>query len=343
MLTIETESEVGYILPGFPQKLFLVAIRLGRSPMGHEHSPSAGTDSQSPGMTPERSPEKTRREVLRDAAAVLWLGVAPLAETVEAGLQGRKVRGRKKWPAPTAGRRNPRFRRRKNKGNAYHTNLAPGFYLNPKSQVIHYVAADRRIVGVYRINERNLRALNPADLPNLLLGKNKPRVSLATASFAFEHAALASISVKNYALACRLLLAGIRHDQYFKQATLEEPSFRLYDMLAGVSLRFRQQKCYDEALRLARIAQQRLGQPPVRRRVRTRSSRVKLPVRKTAHPPSAHRKFKKERKLSMKAAHATRVRRSIETRLSNWMAADNSWKRLWRDVGKPLPWKMKTR
>jgi len=77
-------------------------------------------------------------------------------------------------------------------------------------------------------------------LVKLLLGKCKPRVSLATASYAYEHAALARIAAKDCALACQLLLAGIRHDQYFKQGTREEPSFRLYEMLAGVSLRFGQ-------------------------------------------------------------------------------------------------------
>jgi hypothetical protein len=74
----------------------------------------------------------------------------------------------------------------------------------------------RNIASVYRIDERRLRPVKTVELADLLLGDVKPRVSLARASHALEQAALANVDAGERELACRLLLAAIRHDQLFK-------------------------------------------------------------------------------------------------------------------------------
>jgi hypothetical protein len=96
----------------------------------------------------------------------------------------------------------------------------------------------------------------------------RPRVHLATASWSFEEAALAiirkgAIDRKRSKEICQLLLCGIQHDFVFKQRLGNKgekgrPSFRLYDLLAGISVRYQQEKYFDRMLELIERSEQRL-------------------------------------------------------------------------------------
>jgi hypothetical protein len=97
---------------------------------------------------------------------------------------------------------------------------------------------------------------------------NVPRVHVAAASWSFEEAALAILRVgapnrKKSAEVCQLLLAGIQHDLLFKQRIKNErkkgrPSFRLYDLLAGISVRYGQDKYLTELLEMIESSEHRL-------------------------------------------------------------------------------------
>ena len=82
------------------------------------------------------------------------------------------------------------------------------------------------------------------------------RVALATASWNFEHAALQILSKhaagrKNVKRACELLLNGIYHDIQYKKFHVNArkrsaPSYRLYDLAAGLAVRFNQPQVLEE-------------------------------------------------------------------------------------------------
>jgi hypothetical protein len=85
--------------------------------------------------------------------------------------------------------------------------------------------------------------------------QRKPRVCLSGASHAFEQAAAfilqgTELRKKDYNRACELLIYAINHDIDLKNQTGGVPSFRLYDLLAGLSVRYDCREHFDELLRL---------------------------------------------------------------------------------------------
>jgi len=124
-----------------------------------------------------------------------------------------------------------------------------GFYLYSETNVIHYFpeAKATRFTG-------DINYLQPIDPTRVAIHPPKPHLPRSRvagddfskrklppphmnqlrASFAFEYEAVAKINAKNYQLAFDLLIYAI-------QAELQSnygPSFRLYDLLAGLCLRF---------------------------------------------------------------------------------------------------------
>jgi len=88
-----------------------------------------------------------------------------------------------------------------------------------------------------------------------------PRVHLASASWAFEEAAVAAlrkkpVDRKHSEEICKLLVFAINHDIFFKSARSRRPSYRLYDLLAGLCVRFKQDAYFQELLRLIKVAGQ---------------------------------------------------------------------------------------
>lgn len=93
-----------------------------------------------------------------------------------------------------------------------------------------------------------------------------PHVNLSAASWSFEQAALAvlsPISNRASAHACELLLTGIHHDLIYKQRMNKQrkkdrPNFRLYDLMAGVCIRYGQRRYLQQLLELIELSDQRL-------------------------------------------------------------------------------------
>jgi hypothetical protein len=84
---------------------------------------------------------------------------------------------------------------------------------------------------------------------------SKPRLNLSIASYAFDQEALKllvrrPLRKKDYRNACKLLVYGINHDIYAKAKSGARPSFHLYDLLAGISVRYNEPKYLKEMLRL---------------------------------------------------------------------------------------------
>jgi hypothetical protein len=84
---------------------------------------------------------------------------------------------------------------------------------------------------------------------------NQSRVNLATAAWTFERAALDCLSGRpfqksNVDKACRLLIAGINHTLLWKKQRASRPCFRLYDFLAGLAVRYRQEVYLQECIRM---------------------------------------------------------------------------------------------
>jgi len=158
---------------------------------------------------------------------------------------------------------NPHYRKKKPR-KYYLSNLAPGFYLNKrKESIIHLVNGNKRIRGVQKINETKLVRIDP--LRNRLVPA--PHVNRSTASYSLETAALAELTSNppRPEIACQLLLLGIMdhlmarnkfrrglaeplelrfdvRNQLIRQKGrvlgLERVPARLYDLLAGLSVRY---------------------------------------------------------------------------------------------------------
>ena len=294
----------------------------------------AGRVSPSAEEASQRPPALTRRAILRGLAGLL-VGMLTLPRIVEGqiGRVGKRIgAGRKRWPKPPAGLRKPRHRHTRKKTPALVTKLAPGFYLNPKSQVVHYVTADRKVARVSKINEKLLQPLKPADLVKLPVNNAKPRVHLAVASYSLEQAALASVQAKDYSTSCQLLAAAIRHDQLLKKKRAESHSLRLYDLLGAVSLRFGQQQYFTQMVSLAQSARQLsfINRP---------GRRIVAAQRKPTHPPRAFRKWKLVRARAIKLAGAPKRNAVLDARLKKWSAANSVWSQRWRDLTRPFLWK----
>jgi hypothetical protein len=89
--------------------------------------------------------------------------------------------------------------------------------------------------------------------------ERESRVNLAAASWSFEQAALSLLSDgppsrRDFRAACDLLFAGIQHDLWYRDQMAKtrkrgSVSYRLYDLLAGISVRYREPVILDELVR----------------------------------------------------------------------------------------------
>lgn len=127
------------------------------------------------------------------------------------------------------------------------------FYFNPNKKIIHYVLDDKTILGISQTKFLpNENAWKKASLQDLSLKKSTtPHLHLASASFSFEQAAIESLKNKNDKQACQLLLDGIKHDILFQIVNPGgKPSFRLYDLLAGLTVRYQQDEYFNNMIDL---------------------------------------------------------------------------------------------
>ncbi|GGX87095.1 hypothetical protein GJV26_29055 [Massilia dura] len=198
---------------------------------------------------------------------------AVLGGAIAAGLAGIFWMVHGSTPAQANARREPRFPRRKASAP---TLKRPGFYRKAEARtgaaVLHYVngqgrsgkggAIPRQLSASAVPPYKWLRGAKGADFPSWLVDVADPespaseratlagteRAALSTASWAFEQAALRLLAKDGNRQArvlpaCELLLNGIRHDIAFKHRHSKlrkrsSPSFRLYDLAAGLAVRY---------------------------------------------------------------------------------------------------------
>jgi hypothetical protein len=228
-----------------------------------------GAANPAVGKTTKLCHQLTRRKFLGFGIIALAMGITAYWSRTSQNL-----------PLPRRPRYKPRKSDRKKPG------LQPGLHRGTPSDhrgevvVFHFVDSSRRMwrggrlplqleyesrlgsalktiqnsFAKYEIQLRDSRAdLNESGImsPTLISRIQKPtwRVHLASASWAFEQMALDAIDYASGSVqsdkACRLLLLAIRHDVLYKQSH-GRPSFRLYDLLAGLSVRYRHPKYLEE-------------------------------------------------------------------------------------------------
>jgi hypothetical protein len=156
---------------------------------------------------------------------------------------------------------NPRFVQG-HKTSSVATTLAPGFHENPIPKIIHWVSPSREIRRVSKINQAALRP--SSDSQPVTPAEKKPRVHLATASYALGSEAKRLLKAKDYVSACNMLVIGIEHDALLRSPAASKteagnrvrrrrknekpdpsqaprplapkrPDFRIFDLLADIA------------------------------------------------------------------------------------------------------------
>ena len=168
-------------------------------------------------------------------------------------------------PDPQAGKPKSRPRFPKHRMKLANLDLNPGFYLNPPSGVIHYVSGG----PTAQLKKKEKNGLTPVDPTNTRINatnplQSKPRVDLYRSSYFFEQAAIAAINEKQIDRASNLLLYAIEFELHSAYRLVQErgfprfkqsPSFRLYDLLAGISVRFEKQDQLKRMVQLIKDAE----------------------------------------------------------------------------------------
>lgn len=110
-----------------------------------------------------------------------------------------------------------------------------GLHLNVRTNVMHYILDSGQILGVTAVNVGYLKKVETSVLkePPAL-----PRININRASATFELIALDYIKQKKFSLACDALMLGILYNREKLSRTKGHIDFRLYDLLAGISVRY---------------------------------------------------------------------------------------------------------
>lgn len=183
--------------------------------------------------------------------------------------------------------------------------LERGFYLYPKSQVIHYVSEDRRLRGATSIDEAGLTRQDPDPAQrNAGPSEQRPHVNRGCASYAFELESLALLKQNQADKACELLAYAVEEDLRRVSLSGGPPSIRLYDLLAGVSLRTGRTKYLDEMIHRIDDAARRGSE-----------SSDDFAV---AHTPYTV---------------------ALQARIRKWKDPRSRWHRRWSDKAKKVTWK----
>jgi hypothetical protein len=128
------------------------------------------------------------------------------------------------------GPRQPRFRKLKRWTRA---TWPSGFYLNPKSRILHYLDTRHRIRG---LTNRSKGHLVPYSFESEVTMERTPRVNVATFSYAYEAEALRELAAQNLQNAIELLFRAVTQDVAVGRRG-HKRSLRLYDLLAGLIVR----------------------------------------------------------------------------------------------------------
>jgi hypothetical protein len=121
--------------------------------------------------------------------------------------------------------------------------LQNSFRLNLRSKIVHYVDWEGWSAGAEGMAERNLSPVERAQVKSLLpkpeqvAPNHLERLNLQQAGAMAERLALEAAQQNNLDLALNLLWQGIGRDKAFKSLNLNRPSYRLYDLYVGLTVR----------------------------------------------------------------------------------------------------------
>lgn len=181
------------------------------------------------------------------------------------------------------------------------TKLAPGFYLNHKSQIIHNISG-RIIPGKYVIqrvrvkSSRNVKPLQEANLTPLRASiltttfRKLPRLNRGCYSYALEERVVSYLQHADFDEAFKHLNFAVLYDL----ESHESWSFRLYDLFAGLAIRLDREKKLDEVIRLIQ-----------------------------------------NDKLVRDDSRATKM---FESRIAKWKKSSSAWRRRWTEKNKKVTW-----
>lgn len=181
----------------------------------------------------------TRRNALQYSVAAIVGGLVTYLISSHKEVP-EEVQGRRRTAIADNSKNAPRFRKaaRRHFGPV---NLPTGFHVNKRSKVAHYIDTLNNYRCTGEIVTKNLINYNDIILdiiknPNKSFEDAHPNYSFI--SYSFEEFALQHIRERQYETACGILLLGILYDLKRIGRAKASPSFRLYDLLAGLSARF---------------------------------------------------------------------------------------------------------
>ena len=127
---------------------------------------------------------------------------------------------------------NPRFVEKK-PIRSRESYLESGWYRNIKSNVVHWVNSQGKIRVSSPINPGNLEKLSIDAILNSE-SDSKLKINPKRATVSFEEACIEEFKKDNIDLACQYLMRGIDYSENHNS----QSSIRLYDLLAGISVRY---------------------------------------------------------------------------------------------------------
>lgn len=142
---------------------------------------------------------------------------------------------------------NPRFVTKRRQRDSF-TSLPIGFHRNSKSNIIHYVLPSKVIRFVSSINESNFRKPPVIQAKDLTFDKSGSRVHLMGASLSFEDITMKLIQEKKYGDAVVMLKNALMHDRELQRRSGKRANFRLYDLFAGLSVRYNRPENIEYAI-----------------------------------------------------------------------------------------------
>jgi hypothetical protein len=144
---------------------------------------------------------------------------------------------------------NPRFEKRERIRLTAVPELEPGFYKNSETGIVHYVTPERIVRQVSQVDWQNLQRIEfTPDVVSLL--------HPLTASHVAERGALKLLKDQRIDQACEVLARAIEQEQKepWRSNRSGRPSFRLYDLLSGLSVRFDRVDHREKSLKLLEAA-----------------------------------------------------------------------------------------
>lgn len=221
------------------------------------------------------------------------------------------------------------WKKSKQKPSVLNVDAAEGFYGRVNryaaragvTGVLQYVDNSKRVRFVPNFSKEKRQLVSLTDS-----AASTRHVDFSRASVFFEMAAIQQIRLEQYDRASQLLISGIRHDIQFKRKTRGPLSFRLWDLLAKLSIRRNQPDHFKTLLGFEEMARNLIAQ-----------QRVRYPARRKK--VEAEKRRPRRQRLSEEQIEQLRKKRlnAFEIRLKRWRD-DQEWQPKMKDLAQKQLW-----